>query len=278
MTDFPDEMLMAYADNELSPRDRALLDARLAIDADLKARLQPFIATGSSLSAFFDQPLREPVPSRLIEAITSIPAARARSVPRVQDQREDAGWLETIGNLIFPRPQFASAFGLAALLTVGGVAGWMLGRDGSVGNDVPALVALDNGELVATGALLVALETTPSSPITAGTPGHGVTPLQSFASRDGSFCREYRAGGEGGQTFAGVACRQAQGAWRIAAQVETPPSPETPQIAPKKGGYETAAGPEALNAVVDSLRKGDILGAEDEAAVIARRWAPAAKQ
>ncbi len=139
MTDFPDEMLMAYADNELSPRDRALLDARLAVDADLKARLQPFTATGSSLSAFFDQPLREPVPSRLIEAITSIPAPRARSVPRVQDQREDAGWLETIGNLIFPRPQFASAFGLAALLTVGGVAGWMLGRDGNVGNDVPAL-------------------------------------------------------------------------------------------------------------------------------------------
>jgi hypothetical protein len=278
MTDFPDEMLMAYADNELSPRDRALLDARLSVDADLKARLQPFTATGSSLSAFFDQPLREPVPSRLIEAITSIPAPRARSVPRVLVQREEAGWLETIGNLIFPRPQFASAFGLAALLTVGGVAGWMLGRDGNVGNDVPALVALDNGELAASGALLVALETTPSRPMTAEALGHGVTPLQSFPSRDGSFCREYRAGGEGGQTFAGVACRQAGGAWRIAAQVETPRSPETPQITPKKDGYETAGGPEALNAVVEALRKGDVLGTEDEAAVMARRWAPAAKQ
>ncbi len=139
-------------------------------------------------------------------------------------------------------------------------------------------VALDNGELVATGALLVALETTPSRPITAEAPGHGVTPLQSFASRDGSFCREYRAGGEGGQTFAGVACRQAEGAWRIAAQVETPPSPETPQIAPKKGGYETAAGPEALNAVVDSLTKGRHprrrgRGGSDRAQMGARRQA-----
>jgi hypothetical protein len=272
-------MLMAYADNELSPRDRALLDARLAVDADLKARLQPFVATGSSLSAFFDESLREPVPSRLIEAVTAIPAPRARSVPRVQDARgNDAGWLETIGNFIFPRPQFASAFGLAALLTVGGVAGWMLGRDGNVGNNVPALVALDNGELVATGALLVALETSPSRQMTAEALGHGVTPLQSFPSHDGSFCREYRAGGEGGQTLAGVACRQAAGAWRIAAQVEMPKSPETPQIIPKKDDYETAGGPEALNAVVEALKKGDILGIEDEAAVMARSWAPAAKQ
>jgi hypothetical protein len=275
MTDFPDEMLMAYADDELSPRDRALLDARLAVDADLKARLEPFTATGSSLSAFFDEPMREPVPSRLIDAIKSIPAPRALSVPRVQDQREDASWLESIGNLIFPRPQFASAFGLAALLTVGGVAGWMLGRGD--GNGVPALVAVDKGEPVATGALLVALETTPSSPITAGAPRHGISPLQSFASRDGSFCREYRAGGEGAQPIAGVACRQAEGAWRIVIQVEMPPSPGTAQIAPKADSYVSAGGPEALNAVVDDLKTGDVFGEPDEAALIARKWAPAAK-
>lgn len=274
MTDFPDEMLMAYADNELSPRDRALLEARLAVDADLKARLEPFAATGTSLSAFFDQPFREPVPSRLIEAISSIPLSKASSAPRAQGQRQGAGWLEAIGSLIFPRaPQFASAFGLAALLTVGGVAGWMLGRE-SGAEKSPALVALHNGELVASGALLVALEATPSRPIAAVAPGAGVSPVQSFHSRDGSFCREYRAGGQDGQTFAGVACRQSGGAWRIAAHVEAP------QAAPKGDGYNTAAGPgaETLNAVVDGLIQGDVLGLEDEAAVIARKWTPAAKQ
>jgi hypothetical protein len=272
MTDFPDEMLMAYADNELSPRDRALLDARLAEDSDLKARLEPFVATGSSLSTFFDEPFREPVPSRLIEAISSIPLPRARSAPRVQDERNDAGWLETIGSLIFPRaPQFASAFGLAALLTVGGVAGWMLGHESGVGKS-PALVALDKGELVASGALLAALETTPSR--AADAPVSGVSPLLSFHGRDGSFCRQYRASGQEGQMFSGVACRQAAGAWRITAHLETP------RTAAKNDGYKTASGPgaEALNLIVDALVEGDVLGAEDEAAAIARKWAPATKQ
>ena len=274
MTDFPDEMLMAYADNELLPRDRALLDARLADDADLKARLEPFIATGSSLSTFFDEPLHEPVPARLIEAISAIPTPRASNAPRVQDKRNDAGWLETIGSFIFPRaPQFASAFGLAALLTVGGVAGWMLGRDSGTGKP-PSLVALHNGELVASGALLAALETTPSRAMTADVPGSGVSPLQSFRNRDGSFCREYRAGGQEGQMFSGVACRKSGGAWRVAAHVETP------QAVAKDDGYRTASGPgaEELNAVIDSLIQGDVLGTEDEAAAIARKWTPAAQQ
>jgi hypothetical protein len=274
MTDFPDEMLMAYADNELSPRDRALIDARLAADAGLRARLEPFVATGSSLSAFFDEPLREPVPSRLIEAIASVALPVARTAPRVREARESAGWLESLGNLLFPRtPQFAAAFGLAGLLIAGGATVWVLGRDGGVGGPSPAgLVALEKGQLVATGELLAALETKPMQAAATGEAMSGVVPLQTFHSRDGSFCREYRAGDREGKTFSGVACRQqAGGEWRVAAHIETPP---VAAVAP--GKYESAGGPEALNAVVDALIEGDVLGPEDEAAAIARKWAPAA--
>ena len=54
MTDISDEMLMAYADDELPPREREGLETRLKVDADLRARLEPFAATGLSLAAFFD--------------------------------------------------------------------------------------------------------------------------------------------------------------------------------------------------------------------------------
>ncbi len=36
MTNVPDEMLMAYADNELSPREREQVEARLRVDAELE--------------------------------------------------------------------------------------------------------------------------------------------------------------------------------------------------------------------------------------------------
>jgi hypothetical protein len=134
-------------------------------------------------------------------------------------------------------------------------------------------VALDKGGLVATGELLAALETKPMQATpAAGTIISGVVPLQTFHSRDGSFCREYRAGDKDGKTYSGVACKQqAGGDWRVAAHVETPPAaPVDP------GKYESAGGPEALNAVVDALIVGDVLGQEDEAAIIARKWAPEA--
>lgn len=276
MMHVPDEMLMAYADNELSPREREQLEAWLDADESLKARLEPFVATGPSLAAFFDAPLNEPVPPRLLEAVSApLSGAHSGQRPRATPGRS-TGWLETIGSFLFPEsPRLAAAFGLAALLIAGGSAGWVIGRDTSGSLSSNALVALSHGELVASGPLLAALETEPSKVLTGDVPASGIVPLQSFRNHDGVYCREYRAGGPNGHVVSGVACRQSGGAWGIAAHVETRGA---------SGGsgaseYQTASGSgaETLNAVIDSLIAGDVLGAEDEAATIARRWAPIAR-
>jgi hypothetical protein len=273
MTNIPDEMLMAYADNELSAREREELETRLKVNTDLRARLEPFVATGPALAAFFNEPLHEPVPARLIKAVAAAPPSRARGGSRSRALQGGAGWLETIGSFLFPdSPRLAATFGLAALLIAGGAAGWVMGRDSSGTMPPNALVALNRSELVAAGPLLTTLESEPSKTLAGDVPPSRVVPLQSFRSREGTFCREYRAGGTSGQTFSGVACHQPNGTWRIAAHVETPPA----GAGSEASGYQTAAGPasETLNAVIDALIEGDVLGAEDEAAAIARKWTP----
>src|SRR5262249_36654601 len=158
--------------------------------------------------------------ARLIAAVAAVPHHPARAE---QGQSAGTGWLEAIGGLLFPAsPRLAAAFGLAAMLAAGGAAGGVAGRGEGSGSASPALVALNHGERVASGSLLAALEAAPSKALTGDLPKSDVVPVQSFRSRDGAFCREYRAGDQNGQAFSGVACRQAGGAWRIAAHVETP--------------------------------------------------------
>ena len=64
MPSYPDELLMAYADGELSPEEARAFEARLAADPALRQRLEPFTSTSASLSGLFDRALTEAGVSR----------------------------------------------------------------------------------------------------------------------------------------------------------------------------------------------------------------------
>lgn len=282
MVSVPDEMLMAYADGELSPAESQALENLLGQDPVLRARLEPFVATRNRLASVFEASLHEPVPDRLIAAIARARPAAVRPRPAQTSTSVSAAlrhWLDTATAALFPHGLSQTALAsVAALLCAGTAAGYLAGR-AAAPETTTALVATAGPatlDLVATGALAHALEATPSgTTMRAENLGASIVPVLSFRSQSG-ICREYRiahaASGNrpAGADFAGVACRTADGRWRVALHTETPR--QTP--ASGNTGYQTATGSNvpAVDALVDTLIRGDALGAADEAAHIARGW------
>jgi anti-sigma factor RsiW len=101
----PDADVHAYVDGQLEPRRAAALEAALATDPELAARVAALRALNAALRDALDPVLAEPIPERLLAAATA-PEARTAGFRR---------WL-------------APAFAMAATLLVGVGVGWF-GRD-----------------------------------------------------------------------------------------------------------------------------------------------------
>lgn len=83
MVHVPDEIIMAYADGQVSAEEKAWFESMLATDPALRSRLNPFVATGPGQFSAFDAILSAPVPDRLLETVRGItPAAKKRSRSR----------------------------------------------------------------------------------------------------------------------------------------------------------------------------------------------------
>jgi anti-sigma factor RsiW len=104
-TPIPDADVHAYADGQLAPDRLARVEAALASDTGLAARLAAIRAQNLALRDALDPVLAEPIPDQLLAAATA-PASHAAGLRR---------WL-------------APAFAVAATLVVGIAVGWF-GRD-----------------------------------------------------------------------------------------------------------------------------------------------------
>lgn len=98
--------------------------------------------------------------------------------------------------------------------------------------------------------------------------------MLSFKTKQNNVCREYRlSSGEGSRDFAGLACRNADGAWRIAVHVETA---KLPPLTPPEDTqeYVPAFGPSnpSVDAVVDKMMAREPFGKEDERALLKNGW------
>jgi hypothetical protein len=105
-----------------------------------------------------------------------------------------------------------------------------------------------------------------------------VVPVQTFVDREQRFCRQYEMQSEPGRRFVGLACRTDDATWRVTfhAEVKAPKATAggsygTAGSAPTPDG---AADPamKALDNAVDGMKAGDVLGADDENALIAKGW------
>ncbi len=76
---FDDETLMRYADGTAEPGELRAVEAALAHDADIAARVTMFRRMAAMAHAAMNEVLLEPVPQRLIDAVKSAPVAPARA-------------------------------------------------------------------------------------------------------------------------------------------------------------------------------------------------------
>ncbi len=102
----PDADIHAYADGQLAPDRAAVVDAALAADPELAARVAEIRAQSAALRDALDPMLAEPIPDRVLAAAS---APKARFDGRL-------------------RRGFVAAFAAAATLMLGVGIGW-LGRD-----------------------------------------------------------------------------------------------------------------------------------------------------
>lgn len=281
MSEISDETLMAYADGELDAAGRIEVEAYLARDPASAGRLAAFTATGRTLGDMFGQPMREPVPQRLLDAVkgparqsahdltTPATAPTAIIIPFESARRSRPlaapSWTQT-----WSQPGALAAASIAVIAAGLGTY-WILDQAKSdFGQSYGVAIAKDGAKIAGT-ALATALDTTPSGSSTMqtidGTPAT-IKPVFTFANASQSYCRQYEISTSAATQLAGVACRDARGQWKVEVQVALDGSlPAAGKIVPAEKVSSAT-----VDAIVDRIISGDVLGLEDEAAVMKNNW------
>lgn len=238
-----DDILMAYADGELEAAQRADVEAAIARDPALAARVQEHRALREQLQRAFDPVLQEPMPERLTDAVSAPVGGKGTVIDLAEAQQRRTAKPASR----WSAPQWAA---IAASLLVG----LLLGR---AGMDAGETVATRHGAWVATGELATALNERPS-----GDEGGATHIGFSFRTATGTYCRTFTR--TDAQAVAGVACR-IDDEWQLHAMTE---------IARESSNYRMAASslPPAVRAAVEEAMHGDPLSAEEEGAALASRW------
>ncbi len=264
MNPITDELLMAYADGDISKTDRAIVEAYLARDPLGADRLAAFTATGKALADLFERALPGPVPQRLIDALLA---------PESGDKRGG-----TVVPFKLPKPRQVLSrvpnWALAACVTslaIGSGALMVLNQRAAGTDDMFGAVVSADGTKIADTALASVLNTIAMGANAIQTiDGHAasIKPVFTFATAQSRFCRQYEIGRSNAALISGVACRDGQGRWTIEAQ-------EAIASASSAGGQIVPAGKassESIDALVDQLISGDALGLEDEVSVMKNGW------
>jgi hypothetical protein len=249
----PDEILMAYIDDELDASTRAEVERAIVSDPELARRVSRQRALREKLRSAFDGVLSEPVPDRLLAAARSAPGPSApnqeRGIADLSQARADKAARRA------RRWSWPEWTAIAASVLLGAVIGQLtLGtRDGA-----PFTAA--DGRLVARAGLADALTNQLAS---TQAPDSETRIGVSFRSRSGDFCRTFvtRAGGG----LAGLACREGD-RWTLEALA---------RAQPESGGTYATAGSALPSAVLQALQEqkaGEPLDADAEAAARRDGW------
>ena len=264
MTELNDEMLVAYVDGELSPKDAAQVEMALQTDQQVREAVQIFRDTADWSRRAFDDVLREPVPERLLHAATGQPDAAGTN--RAEPPHDGRSAKRGIQNR---RAGLAMAASIALAIGVGG--GFGLSQWSVQGEAGPAGIALI-GAVDSGGALHGALESGASGTLTEIGNGGDVMPLTTFVDHGGRYCRKFLttlASDSGSSAAFGIACRQPLGTWLVEAVGAAP--------IPGQGAsdrFVTATGLEedVLQVVIGAMSDTGPIALDDEAALLATGW------
>jgi surface antigen len=277
MSDTPETMIPANeilvmlcadleADGRLSPDQRAALKAVLARHSELQELYESFRFTRNSLASPFDAALAAPIPERLLRTVCKSGTLGAR--PLAARRSWARSWVSRAWHgEVWRAPWFSPAIGIAVLF-MSLAAGWLLHTATGDGTSANARAA------IASARVQHALELTPSG-VKADVGGNvRIEPRLTFATEDKVWCRQYSLSYGDSLEAGGVACRNGEGEWRLvietglAAQPPPPPA-NSPVLA---GSSPLSDHERMLDSIRSQLKRGDVLGREEEAERIAQHW------
>ncbi|UZW53657.1 anti-sigma factor [Sphingobium sp. JS3065] len=229
MTDIDEAMLIAWVDGELDEVTRRRVDRAVAEDSALAERLNMHIRLRQRLSGHYAPVEAEPVPA----GMQALLAESAKVAPMVRPAPRWRSW--------------GAGGAIAASLLLGlGIGHWSGGPGGPI--------AVENGVMVAQGALATALDTQLAS----AQEGLPVRIGLSFQRRGGGWCRSFE-----GQAVSGVACREGEG-WQVQQLV--------PGTGRETDYRQASSGDARIMATVDALMDGVPLDAAQEKAAKEQGW------
>lgn len=277
MSAISDEMLMAYADDELDATQRAEVEAALRQSGELRARLQVFDDTGRKLGRLFDDIMEAPVPAHLLaqvrgrpdgKKVVSFEETRQGALASSRRSQDRGGGAKSAFDRFY---RYALVASVAAIVI--GFASTLWKQPLHTGaQGLPGVAVLEGGVRIADKGLAGALDSAASGSVSLRDSDGvrlAVRPVLSFKANSEQYCRQYVIeAGAPAKAFAGVACREADGRWKIERQVALEKAPRVEKgIAPAAGD-----GVPEIEATVDRLIDGDVLGGEDERRLIGNGW------
>ena len=269
MRKISDEALMAYADGDIADDLRRQVETYLANDPDGQRRLAAFALTGRQLGRIFDQPMREPVPVHLIDFVrvgaNDRAGASRKWPPEVRFPKRHHPRM-----LGMSSRTWALAASVASLFAIGASSLLYFERQPDAVDISFGLVTASDGRKIAAKVLAAVLETAPSGNVirTIGSGQASIRPSFTFQASNGEYCRQYEILRVKNSGSSGVACREADGIWRV--KIHTPFAERHAgdgNIVP--AGKESS---QAIDATVDRLISGDVLGPLDEDRIMKNGW------
>lgn len=244
MTPIDDETLMAFTDGELSEERAAEVAAALAASAELRARLQTMRNTDDLLRAAVAPSLD--MPERFAQLLQT--ESPSNVVPLKRSSRAASWWMPTGAAIAAALAVWMSSTALVTTQT----AGWLRQVEDGVaisGALEAAAMNTHSGDLVRVGDL-------------------NIRPVVSFIGNDGRSCRELHVRDKE-MAARIIACRDLdEDEWCIEALANIPTHEFTDT-------YQTAAAPRnaVIEAAIARIGVKATMGAEEENAAIARKWA-----
>jgi hypothetical protein len=256
--DIPEDLLMAYVDGEADAALRATVEAAMASDARLRARVEAHRRLRGKMAGAFGAALSEPVPERLAAAVRGESSTRSARPAEIVDLAAARARRAAPKPAPAQRPAWVQWSALAACLVIGVILARGLGAVGAA-----PMIGERHGILVAQGGLTHALDQQLS-----GSPANTDQAVKigvSFRTSDRLYCRTFQV--VRGDALAGLACRRG-GDWQV--RVATAAAAQSTGAT----GYRTAASaiPAAVSASVDEMIVGAPLDAQAEAAAKAKGW------
>jgi anti-sigma factor RsiW len=252
---FPDEMLMRFADGELSADEMAVIEKAMETDDDLVGRVAMFIETKAQAQAAMKPLLDEPVPEKLRAAVEGMITAKRAEDAKVGAQPASVVPFEARKTAARPAErQWTLPLAASIAAMVGGLAGyWAANSDERPpgGLWVAGIIRPALGEALAT------IES--GKEIRLAGISDRFRAIATFRNDAQELCREFEIDSQDRSTVMSVACRSGD-EWRVSFAVVAPGD---------AGGYAPASSTEALDAYLSAIEAGDPLPAEEEAQALA---------